>query len=362
MQKPTPQSQGGVARSAKLTPEQRSAIAREAAATRWQKLEPIAGQKIAKAAVTGILKIGEASLQCAVLEDENNTRIFTQSGFLTALGRFPTPPSARSQVLDQLPAFLRARNLEPFISNGLACSSTPIVFEAAWGGGRGGRSLGFPARLLPEVCWVYHNAERAGALVPAQKHIADQCTILLRGLTNVAIDALVDEATGWQYIRERNELQKLLSAYVSEELLPWAAAFPDEYYEEMFRLWKWEWPPKGYTKGSPKGPRYAGKLTNKLIYDQLPEGVADELKSKAPPDDNWQGRIRLWKHLTPDIGNAHLEKQLAVATNIMKVCDDKEEFQQKYEKAFPGTFDKARQLSFSRKLLDQHQDEEDDES
>ncbi|WP_162238954.1 P63C domain-containing protein [Methylobacterium sp. Leaf85] len=353
----TPQSKGGTARSEKLTPEERSRIAREAAEKRWQKFEPADGMAVQKAAVTGVLQIGTAHLQCAVLDDEHNTRIFTQSGFLTALGRFPTPKSARTEVLANLPAFLRAKNLEPFISNELVSSSTPLVFEAAWGGGHKGRSLGFKAQLLPEVCWVYHNAERAGVLVPSQKHVADQCTVLLRGLTNVAIDALVDEATGWQYIRERDELQKLLSAYVSAELLPWAAAFPDEYYKEMFRLWNWQWPPNGYTTGSPKGPRYAGKITNKIIYDQLPPGVSDELKSKAPTDSNWQRRIRLWKHLTADIGNPHLEKQLAVATNIMKVCDDKEEFQQKYERAFPGSFPKARQLSFSRKLSQTDDDE-----
>jgi hypothetical protein len=170
---------------------------------------------------------------------------------------------------------------------------------------------------------------------------------------------IVDEATGWQYIRERDELQKLLAAYVSEELLPWTAAFPDEYYKEMFRLWKWQWPPKNYIKGAPKGPRYAGKITNKVIYDRLPPGVADELKAKAPRDDNWQRRIRLWKHLTEDIGNPHLEKQLAIATNIMKVCDDKEEFQQKFERAFPGSFSKARQLSFSKKLALSSQDDDD---
>jgi hypothetical protein len=189
MSKLSPQSKGGTARSQKRAPEERSRIAKEAAERRWQKIEPEEGFSVQKAAVTGIVKIGDASLQCAVLEDERNTRVFTQSGFLTALGRFPTPKSAGSEVLAQLPAFLRAKNLEPFISNELVSSSKPIVFEAAWGGGNKGRSLGFPARILPEVCWVYHNAERAGVLVSSQRHVAEQCTVLLRGLTNIAVDA-----------------------------------------------------------------------------------------------------------------------------------------------------------------------------
>jgi hypothetical protein len=34
----------------------------------------------------------------------------------------------------------------------------------------------------------------------------------------------------------------------------------------------------------------------------------------------------------------------------MKVCDDKGEFTTKFEKAFPNTFDKARHLSFMKKM------------
>ncbi len=39
--------------------------------------------------------------------------------------------------------------------------------------------------------------------------------------------AVIDEVTGYQYDRERDELQKLLSAYISEELMPWTKRFPD---------------------------------------------------------------------------------------------------------------------------------------
>lgn len=350
MNDPTHQSKGGKARARALSPEERSAIALKGAATRWGKLEIPEGQKLHKAVAAGVLRLGAIELQCAVLDDEANTRVLTQQGFLHALGRAGTPKSASDPELAQLPAFLRAKNLLPFISNDLICSSIPIVFEAEKGGGQGGRSLGFRAQLLPDVCWVYHNAEMKDKLLPSQKHIAEQCTILLKALTNVAIDALVDEATGWQYRRERNELQKILAAYISNELLPWAERFPKEFYQEMFRLWGWPWPPADYEKSGPKGPRYAGKLTNKLIYDQLPSGVAEELRQKSPPDENWQRRERLHQRLSEVIGQPNLEKQVAVATNIMKVCDDKDEFMRKFEKAFPGSFDKGRQLSFMPSL------------
>lgn len=346
MSNESPQSKGGKRRAENLSPEKRSAIASKGAATRWAKLEILEGQRLHKAVAAGVLHLGPIELQCAVLDDEANTRVLTQQGFLNALGRTGTPKSVSDPLLARLPAFLRAKNLLPFISNELACSSIPMIFEAEKGGGQGGRSLGFRAQLLPDVCWVYHNAEMKDKLLPSQKHIAEQCTLLLRALTNVAIDALVDEATGWQYRRDRNELQRILAAYISSELLPWTERFPKEFYQEMFRLWGWPWPPADYERSGPKGPRYAGKLTNKLIYDQLPVGVAEELRQKSPSDEKCQRRDRLHQHLSEIIGQPHLEKQLAVATNIMKVCDDKEEFMRKFEKAFPGSFEKGRQLSF----------------
>jgi hypothetical protein len=351
------QSRGGKVRAAILSPEERTEIAKRAALARWAAPKIAEGQSSYRAAVTGVLRIGAAELQCAVLDDEANTRVLTQSGFLTALGRFPTPKSSRDEVLASLPAFLRAKNLEPFISNELVRSSTPMIFEAKWGGGHKGRSLGFRAQLLPDVCWVYHNADMAGSLFPSQKHIATKCTELLRGLTNVAIDALVDEATGWQYLREKDDLQKLLALYVAPELLPWSARFPVDFYKEMFRLWNWQWPPKDPKRGGPLGPRYSAKLTNKLVYDRLPTGVADELRHINPPNEKWQRRSRLHQWLTGEIGQPHLEKQVAIATNIMKICDDKEEFVQKFERAFPGTFEKGKQLSFTKALTQQRDDD-----
>ncbi|MGE0610830.1 MAG: P63C domain-containing protein, partial [Hyphomicrobiales bacterium] len=87
-----------------------------------------------------------------------------------------------------------------------------------------------------------------------------------------------------------------------------------------------------------------------------PAGVRQELEALNPADENWQRRNRHHQHLTEGIGQPHLEKQVAVATNIMKVCDDKEEFMEKFERAFPGTFSRGRQLNFIRSLEKQTDD------
>jgi hypothetical protein len=81
-----------------------------------------------------------------------------------------------------------------------------------------------------------------------QDHIANKAEILVRAFARVGIIALVDEATGYQRVRARDELQKILAAYISPELLPWAKRFPDYFYEELHRVRGWKYKPGSLAK------------------------------------------------------------------------------------------------------------------
>ena len=95
----------------------------------------------------------------------------------------------------------------------------------------------------------------------------------MRALAHVGITALVDEATGYQEIRDRDELHGVLEAYVAKELLPWAKRFPDEFYRQLFRLRGWQ-----YSPVSVKRPKTVGRIMSELIYEKLPDGVIEELR------------------------------------------------------------------------------------
>lgn len=182
--------------------------------------------------------IGEIEIPCYVLEDE--TRVLTQAGFLEGLGRSGTPPSASgSEQFAKMPAFLRTTNLKPFIDNTLTKSPTPVRFKLPTGGKI---ALGYDAILLPQVCEVYLKARDAGALLASQAHIAAQAEILMRGLATVGVIALVDEATGYQRIREERALATILERIIATELQPWTKTFPYEFYEQIFRLKDWPGP------------------------------------------------------------------------------------------------------------------------
>lgn len=321
----TGKAKGGKARAAKLSPEERKKIASNAAKRRWG-----AGEALPQATHVGVLKIGDAEIPCAVLKD--GQRVLTQEGFLNAIGRARKAKAGQGAMVDNTPAFLSANNLKPFISDELLESTTPIVFR----GVRGTKGFGYKAELLPRVCSVYLEARDAGSLLPNQRHIAVHCEILIRGLAHTGIIALVDEATGYQAERDRDDLQRFLSLYLSEERLKWAKMFPDEYYRQLFRLWGWNYSPL-----SVKRPKYVGILTNTLVYEKLPANVIEELKKLNPVKNKktWRRGAANFQYLSADIGQPDLRDHLLQLIAIMRISKNKDEFKKNFARAFPNSGD-----------------------
>ncbi|MGB7599250.1 MAG: P63C domain-containing protein [Candidatus Sulfotelmatobacter sp.] len=319
----SPQRRGGLARAERLPPERKSEIGRLGALARW------GDNGLPMAVDEGILHIGEAVLPCAVLDTQQ--RVLTQSGVMTALGRARQAKGRQYYDGDvNLPAFLTAKNLKPFIPSELYVTSSQIEFRRKGGG----RAFGYPAELLPKVCRVFIDADNAGQLTKAQKHIAERARILLDGLADVGIIGLIDEATGYQEKRAKDDLQKILAAYISPSLLPWSERFPIDFFREMFRVWGWPWPANETAYKGPLGPRYAGKLIKQLVLENLPPGVLQELEKLNPPNEKWQRRNRMGQLLTNQIGHPHVDKLVANMTMLFRMSDDKDEFWQHYGRAF----------------------------
>jgi hypothetical protein len=92
-------------------------------------------------------------------------------------------------------------------------------------------------------------------------------------------------------------------------------------------------------KSTPKGPRYAGKLINELIYNKLPPGVKEELNRKNPViNDKGQRRNKNYMFLTADVGDPHLTKQVAVVGTLMKISPNWRVFERHFERAFPKPY------------------------
>lgn len=280
------------------------------------------------------------SLPCAVLDDIHNTRVLTQEGFLRSIGRAGKAKGGEGSTVDGMPPFLRAKNLIPFITSDLIRSTEPIIYETR----RNNKAFGYRATLLPSVCWVYHDAQLAGKILPTQEHIAEACTALLRGLTDKAINDLIDEATGFRDLNRRRVLETILREYVTPEALPWVLTFDDELYMHIFRLNGWE-----YTESSiKKRPGVVGKWTNDF-YERLAPGVLSEIQRTVPRDDKGRPKVRLHQMLTEQVGHPKLREFLEGIKALMRISDSWTAFQEHLKRAYPH-FDENLQLNFLDRL------------
>jgi hypothetical protein len=313
------QSMGGKARAEALTDEQRTSIASTAAAARWG---------IQKATHTGELKIGNATIRCAVLED--GRRVLTQFDVLRAIGRSGKPAAGRGTAdldpLEKGSPLLDSENLKPFVPSDLSSSIMPVKFILP----TGQRAWGYNAEILPRICEVYLSARAADVLRENQKKFAAACELLVRGLARIGIIALVDEATGYQEIRNREALQAILDAFLRQEFAAWAKRFPDEFYKEMFRLRGWEW-----KRVSVRRPVLVGKLTNDVVYERLAPGVLAELENRNPKDDKGRRQKRHHQWLTDDIGHPALAQHLHAVIGFMRASADWKQFHALLDRSFP---------------------------
>lgn len=282
-------AKGGIARAAKLSPDERRKIAKNAAEKRWKK------KVVAlRAKYQGDLNIGDDAIPCAVLEDE--TRVLISKGFLTALGR-PWKGGSRTE----LPNFIGAKNLIPYVSDELRDGLNPLKYESLNGQTVGG----YKAEILPLVCDVYLQAREDGKLTKSQLIVAKKAEILVRSLATIGIVALVDEATGYQRVRPQDALQKYLEKIVAKELVAWAKKFPDEFYENIYRLKNWPWPGMRKNRFS-----VVAHYTRDLVYERIAPCLLDELERKNPKDNLGRRKDKLHQWLTDDVGDPMLAQHL----------------------------------------------------
>lgn len=275
-----------------------------------------------KATHEGELKLGEKTLNCAVLDD--GTRVLSASAVFEAFDRPRKGKSNEDYRVDQMPSFINANNLQPFVNSDLRGWTELIEYQSK----SGTIKTGYNARILRGLCKVYIDAKHSGELLKSQERFVVIAETLLYALSDIGITALVDEATGYQYDREKDALQVILKAYISDELLKWQQKFPDSFYFEIFRLNGWD-----YTVSSiKKRPGVVGTWTNELIYKQLPKGVLEELKERTPKSEAGNYTARFFQSLTPDIGHPSLTAQIYKVIGIMSISNTWAEFKYNFNK------------------------------
>jgi hypothetical protein len=322
------QSKGGLIRAEKLSPEQRSEIARSAAQQRWS-----GDGRVHHALDEGVVDFVGMKFRCAVLEGE--VRVISGTEFMRVMGIYRSGAlSTRRSADDEVhfPLHLAFKNLRPFILEDehlVDALRNPIRYREE------GRAIvdGIPGTAIRRILSVWVRAHSAGVLGKSQQTIAQKARILLDGLADTAIDALIDEATGYQKRRAHDALQRILAAYVLPEFRPYQTKFPISFYEQIYRVMGWP-----FDASSSARSAYVGKLTNRLVYDRLPPGVHDELRRKNPVGPVTKRRKKKhFQFLSDDVGDPHLDRQLTAVTTLLRATPSGQWkfFEMLFSQAFP---------------------------
>jgi hypothetical protein len=318
-------SKGGRARANVLSPEERRRIAKEAARARWGKndedgeieeghdlLAPLTAVAVTATSdkpysmFRGSLAIGDVELQCHVLND--GRRVLTQREVVRALsgGR------VSGSYLQNIPGY------------DVASLPARVIHFTDPGGSR--VNHGFEATLLIEICEAYLLARdrKDGSLKPNQENIARAADLILRACARVGIEALIDEATGYQEVRAKNALQIKLQLFIAEQMGDWAKRFPDEFWVQLARL-------EGIKYSGQKRPWRWGKYVMRFVYEAIDPDVSKRLAEINPGPAKGHNHHQ---HLTT-FGQKELNDHLQQVIAVMRLCNDMDDFKRKFPRAFP---------------------------
>ena len=287
----------------------------------------------------GVLKILDIELPCYVLS--TGQRVLSQRGISHAFtgNRGGGLVSNGEDGAQKTPRFLARKDIKPFINKELmARINSSIEFLP-----KGGRSaFGYDSALLPEICEVIIDAARANKKTESTEFRTAE--LLIRGFARVGIAALIDEATGYQKDREKDALAKILEAFVAKELQPYLKTFPNDYYEQLFRLYGIAYPP---TDKRPQWrPVFFGNITNDVVYNRLAPELLPELKKAASKAER-KSKLHQW--LTSDLGHPKLREHLSSIVSILKLSKTPEEFRNNVNMIHPKIGDTG-QLDFGSPL------------
>jgi len=270
---------------------------------------------------SGTLQLGNTIVDCYVLD--TGERVISSRSAVKAIAN-----KERGGLAD----YIEVKSLKPYINSELMLAET-IDFNIP---GTQYTGKGITTKNFLAICRAYVNAFAANnanksakdALTERQKEIAINCSIMLSACAEIGLDALIDEATGYQYERPEDALQIKLKAFFLPDNLfrEWEKTFSDELWEEFGRLTNW----KGALHSRPK---WWGKLVMELIYDALDPDIAEHLRKHKPPP---REGLNYHQWLSSDVGLSALTNHINQVIGIAKTCDTIHELREKVAHYYRG--------------------------
>lgn len=270
-----------------------------------------------------------AGISIPVYNLSNGERVLSERGFLSMIGARGRGKSGGHRIA----RILQDSLLNHFFSRDLLVAiDSPIQFYNQ----TNVETFGYSAEILHDFCSAFAQAHDAGACkTEAQIRYASNCKQLVYAFGKLGIEAWIDEATGFQQDRSRDALHRILEKYMAPVWAKWSKTFPDEYYEQIFRLRGWPYDPENLSR-----PSYVGKITNDIVYARLAPGVLDALRERNPIIDEEGNRQR--KHhqwLTRDYGHPKLQEHISNVVFLMKGYETWDAFYRRLQRIAPRLYE-----------------------
>lgn len=278
-------------------------------------------QAIPRATHDGPLDMAGWVLHSYVLDD--GRRVLSGRGFMAAFDI----RSKANGIAPRLEKILNEHIMHPLIYQDiLAPLQNPIRFKDT----NNRIAIGYQAEFLIQFCEVFLKArERIAIRTQVGQRYARVAEALVRAAAKVGIVALIDEVTGYQAVRDRDALQRLLGNYIRADLAEWAKTFPDEFYDQIGRLKDW----KSLVAG--KRPGVVGHITNDVIYARLAPGIIRELQRRNPRLPGGGRDHKHHQHLTDDTGYPELRALLTGVVALMRASTTWGGFERLLERSYP---------------------------
>lgn len=307
---------GGKARSEKLTPEQRSDIARNAAIARHR-----ANKKLVAIRKGNFKDDFGIDVDCYVLNDEYKTAVIHQRGMAEAIGL-----SVRG---DRLQRFISGKAVSEFISPELRGKiENPVLFQPVTKAQEVGVKVlhGYDVTILIDLCNAIISANAHGVKITSS--VIKQAQIIVSATAKLGIQELVYKLAGFD--SSKDHLIQAFNRFVEEEAKKYEKEFPPELYVEWARIYQLKIPEgRGW-------PWEFKHLTLKHIYTPLAKSNGKLLallrETKAKDGDK---KSKLFQFLN-EVGARALRMQLGRVLEMAESSKDRWAYNAKIAERFGG--------------------------
>lgn len=187
----------------------------------------------------------------------------------------------------------------------------------------GGSATGRDAEWFVDVLQSYVDAFFAGELRADQAPLARNAAKVLRALSKVGIIALIDEATGYEAVKEGGALRQLFDRLFRRDRADWKQMFPPSLITELVKL-------HGHTWAGGSHPRFLGNVNERIYRMILSSPGYEELKKRNPSPSYGKNHHQ---HLT-DEAQGFLREQLGIVEVIARQSQGKENFWSRMDRQY----------------------------